>query len=57
MIEKSVLQDQEEIILILESLVNLDDLGVIKGREQGVFLDDIRWGFNVLFANTLDRPY
>ena len=51
-----VLDDHVEMFLILESLVNLDDLGVVERGQDVVLLEQVHRVLHVVLADLLDDP-
>ena len=55
-INKKILSDDVKVFFILESLVNFDDLGMVKGSKYYKFLEDVAWIFNVFLFDSFNGP-
>lgn len=55
-VNKKILSDDVKVFFVFKSLVNFDDLGVIKSSEYYKFLEDIPWIFNVFLFYSFDGP-
>lgn len=54
--KRELLEDDEDVVCVFEGFVYFDDLRVVEGGEDDVFVEEVLWTLEVLLLDLLDGP-
>lgn len=54
--KQELLEDNEDIVGVFEGFVYFDDLWVVEGGEDDIFVEEVLWTLKVLLLDLFDGP-